>query len=192
MPSFWQTESLFSNKKRWKPGKRLRRPRKEQETSLAWRRGMKRKSRRRSSTSELRTSKREWWVRITIWFPSSATRRRNVFKRLWCFRRRRTLNNLGWSSNRMSLSKDKTITDSNKRIEWRTRLVSNLKDLLVWRSMRRDAVNKWCHARITKRNVLKKTIWETVKWMRLPKWKSLRWSSLSASRTPRLSKRKLT
>ena len=47
-----------------------------------------------------------------------------------------------------------------KRIEWRIKSASSLKDLPVWRLMKNNAVNRWWPVKITRRSVRKRTILE--------------------------------
>jgi len=176
MLNFWQIVLLFSSKKRWRLGRKLKRLKRELEISPTWKREMKRKFKRKSSISNWKMSKKDTCLRITIWSLSRDTRKKEKYKMLFCFKRKKKLNNQRWLNNKMNKEKDKICLELSKRTKWRIKLDFNLRDLLQWKWRRREDANKLEPKENIWTNVERKKIWEIWKWMRFLKWRNLRWN----------------
>jgi len=142
MLNFWQIVLLFSSKKKWRPGRKLKKLKRELEISPTWKREMKRKFKRKSLIFNWIMSKKDICLRITTWFLNRDTRKKEKSKMLFYSKRKKKQNNLKWLNNRMNKEKDKICLELNKRIRWRIKLDFNLRDLLKWKWRKREDENK--------------------------------------------------
>jgi len=88
---------------------------------------------RKSSTFNWKTSKSDTCHRITIWYQNRDMRKKEKFQMHSCSKRRRKPSSPKWLNSKTNKEKDKICSELSKRIRWRTKLVSNLRDSLKWK-----------------------------------------------------------
>lgn len=131
---------------------------------------------RKSSIFNWKMSKKDTCLKITIWFLSRDTRKKEKFKMLFYFKRKKRQNNQKWSNNRTNKEKDKICLELNKRTKWRIKSVFNPRDLLKWKWRRREEENKLVPSEIIWTNVTRRKILEIWKWTKYLKWRNWRWN----------------
>ena len=123
-------------------------------------------------------SKRDICLKIIIWFQNRDMMKRKKFRMLFFCKRKKKLNRPKWSNNKMSKERDKIYSESNKKIKWKIKLVSNRRDSPKWKSRRKEEENRQMLKENTRWDAPKKRDFETWKWMRYNKWRNLKWNSL--------------
>jgi len=192
MPSCWPIVLHSSSRRRWRHGGRSRRPKRELTIFQDLRRGMRRRSKRRSLISNWTMNRRDRWANKTTCSRNRDMTKRRKFRTPSCSKRKRRLSNPRWSSSRTSRSRDRTNLEWSRKIRWRIRSVFNPSDLPWWKS-RRKKEERPCKLDVSmKRDAPKKKLLETLRWTRSLRWRSLKWSSLRDSRILRPSRRSLT
>ena len=147
---------------------------------------------RKFSIFNWRMSKRDTCLKITTWFLSRDMRRKEKFQMLSYSKRKRKPSNLKWLNNKTNKEKDKTSLELSKRTKWRTKLDFNLKDLLKWKSRKREDESKLMLRETIKINVERKKTLEIWKWMKSLKWRNLKWNLLNDYKILKLYRKKLT
>ena len=131
---------------------------------------------RKSSIFNWKMSKKDTCLKITIWFLSRDTKKKEKFKMLSYFKRKKRQNNQKWLNNRTNKEKDKICLELNKRTKWRIKSDFNLRDLLKWKWRRREEENKLVLSEIIWTNVTRRKILEIWKWTKYLKWRNSRWN----------------
>lgn len=121
MPNSLPIVLLYWSKKRWKLGKRLKKLKNVQMISLDLKKEMKSEFKRKSLIFNLRTSRKDKWAKIIIWYLSNDMKKRKRFRMLFISRRKRRRDFRNNSRNKMSRRNCRIIIEWNKKIKWRIR-----------------------------------------------------------------------
>lgn len=168
----WRIELLCSSRKRWRPGRRLRRPRNVLPISLISKDVMKKKFKRKYKTCSIRAMSRSTRVRTITCSLSRDKMRREKSRKLSSFHVMKKPNSRRLNVRPMNKLACSTRTRRPRRIAWRTRSSISRRLSPRWKYKRKRSAKWPFPSSINSKKWLRKRLLDVKR-----KKKSCRWSS---------------